>query len=128
MLVGFPARLVLAGSVLGVFAASSGTVYSLSEDVGDASVTVYDASSDQAPAEPAPPVPTVTGAQLAALAVGPARERAAALIAEREAAERASREAEDDDDGDRSPEERIRAALQDACDDGRIRGVICRNI
>jgi hypothetical protein len=128
VLVRFPARLVLAGSVLGVFAASSATVYSLSEDVDDAAVTVvYDASSDEAPAEPAPPVPTVTGAQLAALAVTPARDRAAALIAEREAAERARLE-DEDDDRERSPEERIRAALQDACDDGRIRGVICRNI
>lgn len=129
----FPPRLVLAASVLGVFAASSGTALSMPERVEDA-VPIPDiapAAQPQAqgpaPAEPvASGGPAITGAQIAALALAPARDRAAALIKEQaEAEEERDRAERDSDDGDRWDE--LRDEIREACDDGRIRGQICRS-
>jgi hypothetical protein len=80
-----------------------------------------------APAEPAVSAgPSITGAQIAALALAPARDRAAALI---EAQARAKAEEARDErragDGDRWDE--LRDEIREACDDGRIRGQICRS-
>jgi hypothetical protein len=71
------------------------------------------------------PAPTITGAQIAALALAPARDRAAALIKEQARAaaeeERSERRGDDDDRWDE-----LREEIREACDDGRIRGQICR--
>jgi conjugal transfer/entry exclusion protein len=124
----FPARLVLAGLVLGTISVGSGTVYALSAGVEDAAIAVPDLSTAPAPEALPPAAPTVTGAQLAALAAVPARERATAIVAERaaaEAAERARRAAAEQQE--RSREERIREAVRKACAQGTLRGVICRS-
>ena len=136
----FPPRLALAASVLGVFAASSGTALMLPERAEEPVVPVPElaaASQPQAqsPAGPAAPVaPVVTGEQIAALALAPARERAAALVAERERveAEESARAAARGDSEPESARERrdqwreLRDEIREACDDGRIRGPICR--
>lgn len=74
--------------------------------------------------------PPVTGAQIAALATTPARDRTAALVAERakaEAAEaeRARAEADDDSDGSEYLRE-LRQRFKKACDEGIIEGAVCR--
>jgi hypothetical protein len=131
---------MLAGSVLGVFAVSSGVVLLMPERIDDASVSVPDlaASSESealAPAEPAVAVePAISGAQIAELALAPARDRAATLIAERAQAEAAAKQArehddEDDDSSDRSRSDQwreLRDRIHEACEDGRIKGQICR--
>jgi hypothetical protein len=127
----FPPRLVLTASAIGMVAASSGAVLLMPGNTQAAAVPVPEITSPAqqqqapAPAEPvASPGPAITGAQIAALALAPARDRAAALIKEeaRAEAERAARRA---DDGDRWDD--LRDEIRDACDDGRIRGQICRS-
>jgi type IV secretory pathway VirB10-like protein len=142
----FQSRAVLAGSTLAVFAASSGVALLMPAGAAEPAVGVpeFAASQESLPAVPddaraRPVAPPVTGAQIAALAIAPARDRAEALIAERakvEAEAEAAREkqAERDDDeadssdrGGRSDEWReLRKRIKEACDDGRIRGQICR--
>jgi hypothetical protein len=127
----FPPRLVLVASAIAMVAASSSAVLLMPGNTQAAVVPVPEITSpaqqQQAPsaAEPAAtPGPAITGAQIAALALAPARERAAALIEEesRAEAERIARRAGDDDRWDD-----LRDEIRDACDDGRIRGEICRS-
>ncbi|QYN36685.1 hypothetical protein K1T35_05120 [Pseudonocardia sp. DSM 110487] len=126
----FPPRLVLVASAIAMVAASSSAVLLMPGNTQAAAVPVPEITSpaqQQAPsaAEPAAtPGPAITGAQIAALALAPARERAAALIEEesRAEAERIARRAGDDDRWDD-----LRDEIRDACDDGRIRGEICRS-
>ena len=127
----FPPRLVLAASAIGMIAASSGAVLVMPGNTEAAAVPLPEITSaaDQqqvpAPAEPAVAAgPAITGAQIADLAFAPARDRAAALIEEqaRAKAARAERQAGDDDRWDD-----LRDEIRDACDDGRIRGPICRS-
>ena len=127
----FPPRLVLAASALGMVAASSGAVLLMPEPTKTDGVPVPEITSppqqQQAPAEPVTtPVPAITGAQIAELALAPARDRAAALIEEQARAEaeeeRSERRGDDDDRWDE-----LREEIREACDDGRIRGQICRS-
>jgi hypothetical protein len=130
IVVRFPPRLVLAASALGMVAASSGAVLLMPEPTEARAVPVPEITSPQqqqapAPVEPvAAPAPGITGAQIAAIALAPARDRAAALIEEQAEAEqeRAERRADDDDRWDE-----LRDEIREACDDGRIRGQICRS-
>jgi hypothetical protein len=131
---------MLAGSVLGVFAVSSGVVLLMPERTDDAGISLpeFAASSESEaldPAEPAVAVePAISGAQIAQLALAPARDRATTLIAERAKAEAAAEQAREDDDEDddsadrsRSDEWReLRDRIREACEDGRIKGQICR--
>lgn len=133
VVVRFPPRLVLAASALGMVAASSGAVLLMPGNAADTAVPLPEITSPTyqqqapAPAEPAASSrPTITGAQIAALALAPARDRAAALIKEQaEAEEERDRAERDSDDGDRWDE--LRDEIREACDDGRIRGQICRS-
>ncbi|WP_147255652.1 hypothetical protein [Pseudonocardia hierapolitana] len=130
----FPPRLVLAASALGMVAASSGAVLLMPEPAETGAVPVPEITSPRqeqqqapAPAEPVTaPAPAITGAQIAELALAPARDRAAALIEEQARAEaeeeRAARRGDDDDRWDD-----LRDEIREACDDGRIRGQICRS-
>jgi hypothetical protein len=126
----FPPRLVLAASAIGMVAASSGAVLLMPGNTKATPVPVPEITSpaqQQAPApvEPAAtPGPAITGAQIATLALAPARDRAAALIEEETRAE-AARAARREGDDDRWDE--LRDEIRDACDDGRIRGQICRS-
>jgi hypothetical protein len=136
----FPSRVMLAGSVLGVFAVSSGVVLLMPGGTDDADVSLpeFAASSESealAPAEPAVAVePAISGAQIAELALAPARDRAATLIAERAEAEAAAEQAREDDDEDDDSSDRVRSddwrelrdRIREACEDGRIKGQICR--
>jgi hypothetical protein len=133
IVVRFPPRLVLAASALGMVAASSGAVLLMPEPTKTGGVPVPEITSppqqqqQQAPAEPVTtPAPAITGAQIAELALAPARDRAAALIEEQARAEadeeRAERRGDDDDRWDE-----LREEIREACDDGRIRGQICRS-
>jgi hypothetical protein len=133
IVVRFPSRLALAASVLGVFAAGSGAVLSMPERAEGAAVPVPEITSAAAPQAPAAvepaaaPGPAITGEQIAALALAPARDRAAALIEEQEAAEaqraRSARDSRDDSGRWRE----LRDELREACEEGRIRGDICRS-
>lgn len=140
IVVRFPPRLVLAASVLGVFAASSGTALLMPERT-EAAVPLPEiaaAPPSQAAAEPQAPEPVapaatagpaITGAQIAELALAPARDRAAAIVAERARAEAAEAERARDDRGSRSRADQwqeLRDEIREACDDGRLRGQICR--
>jgi hypothetical protein len=126
----FPPRLVLAASAIGMVAASSGAVLLLPGDAQGAAVPVPEITSPSrqqapAPAEPVSAGPAITGAQIAALALSPARDRAAALIQEQAKVEEERARAErDSDDDDRWDD--LRDEIREACDDGRIRGQICR--
>ena len=137
----FSSRLVLAGSVLGMFAASSGAVLLMPDRAEDTAVPVPELAAAAEPQAPAPvevagPAATpITGAQIAALALAPARDRAATLVAERAAAEAAAEaeraRAEDEDSSDERRTERdqwreLSDEIRAACEDGRIRGAICR--
>lgn len=128
----FPPRLVLATSAIGMVAASSGAVLLMSGNTEAAAVPVPEITSpaqqqQPAPAEPvAAPRPTITGAQIAALALAPARDRAAALIEEQVRAE-AERASDEGDDSDDERWDELREKLREACDDGRLRGPICRS-
>jgi hypothetical protein len=131
VIVRFPPRLVLAASAIGMVAASSGAVLLMPGNAENTAVPVpeFTSAADQqrapAPAEPAVSAgPAITGAQIAALALAPARDRAAALIEEqaRAKAEQAARRSDDTDRWDD-----LRDQIRDACDDGRIRGPICRS-
>jgi hypothetical protein len=140
VLVWFPSRLLLAGSVLGALVASSSTALTMTGDSDDATVDVPEFAHTSGPAAPtsAPTSATagspVTGAQIAALALTPARDRTAALIAERDAAAAEAVRAEAQRQAARpAPAQireddisRLRAEIRRACDDGRLRGGICR--
>ena len=150
-LVRFPSRPVLAASVLAALAASGGTVLTMPDEA------VVDAaqSAPDLPATPGVPArnpadaptvagPPVSGAQIAGLALAPARERADSLIAQRAAAEAAAakvaaeeqaqqeaqQEAQPNQNAQRrsgnSQWEQFRRDLRKACDEGRIQGQICR--
>jgi hypothetical protein len=127
IVVRFPPRLVLAASALGMVAASSGAVLLMPEPTEARAVPVPEITSPQqqqapAPVEPvAAPAPGITGAQIAAIALAPARDRAAALIEEQAKQKRAERRADDD------RWDKLRDEIREACDDGRIRGQICRS-
>jgi hypothetical protein len=133
IVVRFPPRFVLAASALGMVAASSGAVLLMPGHTEVAAVPVPEITSppqQQAPT-PAEPVvsarPAITGAQIAELALAPARERAAELIEEQARArvEEARARADDDSQADRWDE--LRDDIREACEDGRIRGQICRS-
>jgi len=115
--------------------ASSGVVLSMPGDNEAAAVPLPEITSaaeqQQAPAPVEPVVaaaPAITGAQIADLALAPARDRAT-VLAEEEARQKAEqardRDERGDDDGDRW--DKLREEIRDACDDGRIRGPICRS-
>jgi hypothetical protein len=135
IVVRFPPRLVLAASVLGVFAAGGGAVLALPERAAETGVPLPEITAgtqQQAPAPAAPAAagsPAITGQQIAALALTPARDRAAALIKEQAQAEaeaertRAARNSDGRDDR----WQELRDEIREACDDGRIRGQICRS-
>jgi hypothetical protein len=148
VLVRVPSRLLVAGSVLAALAASSSTALTMPDRVADTAADVPDVAAGAGRDASAPidtPIttgPAVTGAQIAQLALAPARDRAAALIAEQRAeaeaaaaaAEAAARaEAELEAARERasrptvSPDHRrMRAELREACERGWIQGVICR--
>ena len=144
----FPSRPVLTASVLAALAASAGTVLTMPDQVADAAESgptalpggpgVHAQEPSQAPTAAGPPV---TGAQIAGLALAPARERAGTLIAERAAAqsaadaaeEKARQEAAQQEQADQNQHRRggndweeFRRQLHQACQDGRVRGQICR--
>jgi hypothetical protein len=140
----FQSRAVLAGSALAMLAASSGVALLMPESADDPAVGVpgFAASQESLPAveddaTARPVAPPVTGAQIAALALAPARDRAETLIAERAKAEAAAEaeQADEDDDEDDSSESagrseqwrELRDRIREACEDGRIRGQICRS-
>jgi hypothetical protein len=147
LLVRFPSRFMLAGSVLGVLAASSSAALTMTGGTADAAVKLPEFDSSSAPSTPARAIapladaPPVTGAQIAGLAVTPARDRVAAIIAERAqaaaAAEAAKAEAARVQAAQAAPrpapqrssrEEEFRnmaAKIRQACDDGRLNGRIC---
>jgi hypothetical protein len=131
IVVRFPSRLALAASVLGVFAAGSGAVLAMPERAEGAAVPVPEITSAAAPQAPAPvepaaaPGPAITGEQIAALALAPARDRAAALIEEQSREAQRARSARDSRDESGRWRE-LRDELREACEEGRIRGDICR--
>ncbi|MDT7649059.1 MAG: hypothetical protein QOI36_465 [Pseudonocardiales bacterium] len=147
MLVRFPSRFVLASSVLGVLAASSSAALTMTGGTADAAVKVPEFDNSAAPSVPArataplTDAPPVTGAQIAGLAVTPALDRVAAIIAERaqaaaaaeaakaEAAKQAARAAAPQPAPERSSRDeefrKLAAQIQQACDDGRLHGRIC---
>ena len=131
VVVRFPSRLALAASVLGVFTAGSGAVLAMPERAEGAAVPVPEITSDSAPQAPAPvepavaPGPAITGDQIAALALAPARDRAAALIDEQAREAQRARSARDSRDESGRWRE-LRDELREACEEGRIRGDICR--
>jgi hypothetical protein len=142
VLVRFPTRLVLAGSVLGVFAASGGTALTMGAHtpVTDAAVAVPDfAAPAGAPTGNPPPVsvgPPVTGRQIAALAAGPALDRANAIVAEQAKAAEDAKRAEAEQAAaqqapapvtrfDNSDMQRLRERLHTACASGELSGPIC---
>jgi hypothetical protein len=134
IVVRFPPRLVLTASAVGMVAASSGAVL-LMPGPTEAAVPVPEITSapqQQAPT-PAEPVASagraITGAQIAELALAPARERAAELIEEQARARVEEARARDDDDSDSQADrwDELRDDIREACEDGRIRGQICRS-
>jgi hypothetical protein len=134
IVVRFVPHLALAASVLGVFAASSGTALMLPERAEDPAVPLPEIAAVPAPQAPAAVEPAaaagpgITGAQIAALALTPARDRAAAIVAEQAKAEAAQAQrarAERGNDGDQWDE--LSEQIREACEDGRIRGQICRS-
>jgi hypothetical protein len=153
ILVQFPSRMVLAGSVLGMFVASTGVALLMPERASGTATPAPELTTASTEAQALPPAesaaevapasaaapPPITGAQIAALAIGPARERAAALIAEQararaaaeaDAAAKAAQESRNDQvgsagHGDVDDWIKLRNQIRDACDDGRIRGPIC---
>jgi hypothetical protein len=135
-----PSRLVLTGSVLGALVTSGGTAFTMENNVADAAVEVpgfatADDAQATAPSESSLTLgPPVSGAQIAAIALAPARDRAATLAAERakadaEAAARALDEADEDDDEDDDGGEGLRELqkrFEKACEQGIIEGAVCR--
>lgn len=91
VLVQFPSRLLLTGTVLGALAASSASALTIPDRVADtpgapvgvpgltAAGTSHSPGSAPTPVTTGPPI---TGAQIAGLAIAPARDRAVELIAE----------------------------------------------
>ncbi|GAA0939170.1 hypothetical protein GCM10009559_33470 [Pseudonocardia zijingensis] len=134
VVVRFPPRLVLAASAVIMIAASSGAVLLMPGNAGEDTVPVPEiavaSDQQQVPETTLTPGPSITGEQLAAVGLTPARDRAAALIEEQARAEEErarQRERRSDDDGDDQDRWReLRDEIRDACDDGRIRGPICR--
>ncbi|MEJ3653752.1 hypothetical protein WEH80_12280 [Actinomycetes bacterium KLBMP 9759] len=118
----FPSRLVLTATVLAMFVAGTVAAVSLpgAETAPPVSVPAFDAQPLPEQAAPAPIVtgPPVSGKQLAADAIAPARKRVEALVGETE------QDGEDDGDEDRSSRQ-LRKQIRQACDDGRLRGLIC---
>ena len=138
----FQSRAVLAGAALAVFAASSGVALLMPERADDPSVGApeFAAAQESLPAveddaSARPVAPPLTGTQIVALALAPARDRAEALIAERAKAEAEAEQADEDDDEADSSESagrseqwrELRDRIREACEDGRIRGQICRS-
>jgi hypothetical protein len=133
VVVRFPPRLVLAASALCMVAASSGTVLVMSGKADVAPVPVPEITSvspevrSPAPSEQVGSAgPAITGAQIAGIALAPARDRAAALIEEQVRAE-AERASDEGDDSDDERWDELRDKIREACDDGRLRGPICRS-
>jgi hypothetical protein len=153
VLVRFPSRLLVAGSVLGALVASSSAALTMPNRADERPLDVPEVVAGAGSAAPAPgapaaaPIPTgppVTGAELVALALAPARERANALIAEQQAEAAAAaaaaaaageapptaeaERAEDDDplSGRDYDFGELRAELEEACDEGRVRGLVCQ--
>jgi hypothetical protein len=136
VVVRFPPRLVLAASAVVMVAASLGAVLLMpgsTEDVVPVPEITVAAEQQQAP-EPAEPVtapaPAITGAQIAELALTPARDRAAALIKEQARAKAVEQDDDDEDGSDSRDDDRwgeLRDEIREACEDGRIRGQICRS-
>jgi hypothetical protein len=133
VVVRFPPRLVLVASALCMVAASSGTALVMSGEADVAPVPVPEITSvspevqSPAPAEQIGSTgPAITGAQIAGLALAPARDRAAALIEEQVRAE-AERASDEGDDSDDERWDELRDKIREACDDGRLRGPICRS-
>jgi hypothetical protein len=130
----FAPRLVLAVSAAGMVAASGGAVLSMSQPT-ETAVPVPEFASPaqrQAPAPAEQPVanpgPAITGAQIAALALAPARDRAAALIEEQVRAEAEAKRANAERRGDDDERwEELSDKIREACDDGKLRGPICRS-
>jgi hypothetical protein len=148
VLVRFPSRPVLAASVLAALAASAGTVLTMPDYAADAAEPGSDFAAapglgDGAPAAaPTAAGPPVSGAQIAGLALAPARDRATEVAAQQSAAaaaaakaaaeEQARQRAAQEEDDRATPSrpgtsewEKFRQELKEACDDGRIRGQIC---
>lgn len=129
----FPNRPLLAVAVLGALVASGSTALLLpgSASTGRVPVPEFNAPSQpQAATSPIVPIattPPITGAQIAALAVTPARERATAIVAEqaRVAAEAAAA-AQAAPPPRANDVDRLREELRRACAKGTIRGSVCR--
>jgi hypothetical protein len=148
-IVAFSSRLMLASSVIGVLAASSTAALTMVPGNAHAAVKVPDfdiRAEAPTPAGTAAPavVPPVTGAQIAGLALAPARDRVNAIVAERaqaaaaaaaaaEASKAAAARAEAErsaaagSTADRGEEafHRWAAQFRQACDDGRVHGEVC---
>jgi hypothetical protein len=138
---------VLAASVLAALAASAGTVLTMPDYAADAAEpgSGFAAAPGLGAGEPGAPTvagPPVSGAQIAGLALAPARDRATEVAAEQAAAataakaaaeERARQQAAQEAEPDQKPPsragmsdwEKFRKELKEACDDGRVRGQIC---
>ena len=79
-----------------------------------------------APPSPIVTTPPITGKQIAAAAVAPARERANALIEKARAAAGADVDNNEDEWG--SNIGRLREKIREACKEGRIRGPFCSGL
>lgn len=133
--------LLVTGSVVAALAASGGTVLTLPDRLagGEASPAVTPSAHTQ-PSAPAPDRigPPVTGAQIAATALAPARERAAVMAANRARQEEERRAAASatenphsaNGQGDhfRNMSPRLQEYVRKACAEGRMRAEICRNV
>jgi hypothetical protein len=154
-LVRFPSRPVLAASVCAALAASGGTVLTMPDQPAGVPDITQDPAAGTGLAAPQPvdvastvAGPPVSGAQIAGLALAPARERASTLVSQRAAAHAAeakaaqkeqAREKAEQQQQEKEQEaqqrsrragssdwEEFRSQLREACNDGRIRGQICR--
>ncbi|WP_232665795.1 hypothetical protein [Pseudonocardia sp. TRM90224] len=118
----YPSRLVLTATVFAMFVAGTVTAVSLPgvEAAPPVSVPAFDSQPLPEQAAPAPIVtgPPVSGKQLAAEAIAPARKRVQALV------DQAEPEADEEGDNDRTSRQ-LRKQIRQACEDGRLRGLIC---
>lgn len=138
MLVQLAFRLVATGAVAAAVLTTGFVAVTMrGDDAPRVEIPVF-APAPVAAAPDAASGPPVTGAQIVAWALAPARDRTSALLAERaradaQRAEAAARsQAERDASAERSPgrvseEDRARLAeqIRRACEDGRLRGAIC---
>lgn len=134
----FPTRPVLAVAVLGALVASGSTALTLPGRASSGHVAVPEFNAPSQPQSASTPLvpiattPPITGAQIAALAIAPARERATALVAEQarlkaEADAAAAAAAPPAAEPRRGSEaDRLRQELRRACASGALRGSICR--